>query len=73
MNRFDLVNLENYSAYIKLAVDGIPRTPFSMTTLAPKQGHRDTAHTQKVIGQSRARHGRPRHLVEEKYARWAGS
>ena len=31
----DLINLPNYSVYVKLMIDGIPSKPFSATTLSP--------------------------------------
>ena len=32
----DLVNLPNYSVYLKLMIDGAPSKPFSATTLHPQ-------------------------------------
>ena len=33
----ELVNFPNCQAAIKMMVDGAPKTPFSMTTVLPKQ------------------------------------
>ena len=33
----DLVNLLNYSVYLKLMIDGAPSKPFSATTLHPSK------------------------------------
>lgn len=34
----DLTNLPNYTAYVRLLVDGIPSAPFSLSTLPPPSG-----------------------------------
>jgi hypothetical protein len=34
----DIMNIENYNAYVRLLARGIPQKPFSIKTLAPKQG-----------------------------------
>jgi hypothetical protein len=34
----DLTNLPNYTAYVRLLVDGTPSAPFSMSTLPPPEG-----------------------------------
>lgn len=66
----DMVNLDNFNAYIKLMIDGVTSKPFSMRTL-PVSGTR-CDNREKVIRVSRERHGRPREVVEEKIARWSG-
>lgn len=33
----DLINLPNYSIYVKLMIDGVPSKPFSATTLSPAE------------------------------------
>lgn len=66
----DMVNLDNYNAYIKLMIDGVTSKPFSMSTL-PVSGVRYN-NKEKVISVSRERHARPRSVVEEKIARWSG-
>lgn len=65
----DLVNLDNYQVYVKMAIDGITSPAFSATTLPPRtdrQGERD-----KVVEQSRQRYSRPREFVEKKIEEWA--
>ncbi|MDB4614170.1 DUF87 domain-containing protein [bacterium] len=59
----DLMNLPKYHAYIRLLVDGMPATPFSMSTLEPavvKQTK--AAHIRRM---SRERYGRPRERVQK--------
>lgn len=65
----DLVNLDNYQIYVKMAIDGVTSPAFSATTLAPrtqKQGNRE-----KVVTQSRERYTRPREFVEKKIEEWS--
>ena len=66
----DVVNLDNYNAYIKLMIDGVTSKPFSMRTL-PVSGTRFESR-EKIVRVSRERYGRPKEVVEEKIARWSG-
>jgi hypothetical protein len=34
----DIMNIENYNAYIRILARGVPQKPFSIKTLAPKKG-----------------------------------
>jgi len=34
----DLLNLPNYTIYLKLMIDGAPSRPFSALTLRPEEG-----------------------------------
>ncbi len=65
----DLVNLPKYNIYLKLMIDGIAGAPFSAETMMPfpklENSNRD-----KIIMVSRERYGTPRHIVEDKIARW---
>jgi len=65
----DLVNLPNYSIYIKLMINGVASRAFSANTLPPfaepKESFRD-----KIIKISRERYTVPRKIVEEKISRW---
>ena len=66
----DLVNIPKWHVYLKLMIDGVASDPFSAATLPPEAV--DSGNEEKVILASRERYGRPRHIVEEKVARWAG-
>ena len=66
----DLVNLENYHAFVKLTVDGAPVTPFSMTTLQPNCAALHQGHREKIIRVSRERYGWLREEVEQRIGRW---
>lgn len=67
----DLVNLDNYHIYTKMAIDGVTCPAFSAQTLPPQTevyGFRDT-----VIELSRRKYGRPKDEVEDEIARSAAS
>ena len=60
----DLMNLDNYNAYIKLLIDGVSSKPFSLRTIAPAtEIDQKTADAVKQL--SRLRYGRDRALVEK--------
>lgn len=67
----DLVGLSKYTAYIKLLVDGIPTTTFSIDTLPPPPIEMEEIKKQKVLKVSRERYTNPRELVEDKIKRWS--
>jgi hypothetical protein len=65
----DLVNLDNYHVYVKMAIDGVTRPAFSAATLPPfgiKNDNRD-----KIINASRERYTKDRAFVEEKISQWS--
>ncbi len=62
-NAFDLVNIEQYNAYVKLLVDNAPLRPFNMRTLPPVEGNRDLANKLKEL--SRLKYGCSRWEVQE--------
>ena len=66
----DLVNLDKYTAYIKLMINGISSRPFSMRTLPPET--RKYMRGEVVRKVSRERFGRKREIVETKIRRWSG-
>jgi len=55
----DLCNLPNYTAYVRLLVDGHPSRPFSLQTLSPEATAIDERRADIVRRTSRHRHGRP--------------
>jgi len=59
----DLVNLDNYHIYIKMAIDGITSAPFSAKTLVPADNPTDLA--EEVTAASRQKYARPRAKVEQ--------
>ncbi|OGH80811.1 MAG: hypothetical protein A3I29_05000 [Candidatus Magasanikbacteria bacterium RIFCSPLOWO2_02_FULL_44_11] len=60
---YDLVNVEQHTAYIKLLIDNTAAKPFNMMTYPPKPGNKELAAAIKEL--SRLTYGRPRELVEE--------
>lgn len=66
----DLVDLDKYSIYVKLMIDGITSEPFSATTLAPIFHLEDNR--EKIIRASQERYAESRQEVEEKIAHWSG-
>ena len=64
-NRTHLVNLEQFSLYIKLMIDGVSSQPFSAVTEPLLEGK--TGNREKVVAYSRERYGRPvgRNITQE--------
>ena len=58
----DIMNLDNYNAYLKLLVNGRPAKPFSIETLSGAKG--DRAIIEHMKGESYSRYGRDRAEVE---------
>jgi len=59
----DLINLDNYNAYLKLLISGQTSLPFNIKTLPPKSGDSELAARVKEL--SRLKYGRPKDEVEE--------
>lgn len=59
---YDLVNVEQYTAYTKLLIDNTAAKPFNMMTYPPKPGNKELAEAIKEL--SRLKYGRPREIVE---------
>lgn len=68
----DLVNLNKYTIYLKLMIDGIAGDAFSATSLPPMDISDTKINEEKVIRVSRERYGKSRAEIEEKIARWSG-
>lgn len=60
---YDLINLDNFNAYLKIIVNGQVGIPFSMMTLKPEDGKNSLINEIKEA--SRNKYGRPRKEVEE--------
>ena len=59
---YDLINVEQYTAYIKLLIDNTAARPFNMMTYPPEPGNKELAAAIKEL--SRLKYGRPKELVE---------
>ena len=60
---YDLINLDNFNAYVRLIISGQVGMPFSLATIKPEEGDKSIAGT--VREHSRNTYGRPRKEVEE--------
>lgn len=67
----DLVNLNKYTAYMRLLNDGMPSKTFSLATLPPPNFDIDSDRKEKVIRLARERYCSPRVVVEDKIMRWS--
>lgn len=68
----DIVNLPNYSIYLKLMCDGVTSRPFSAGTLPPFKIQGSAMHVEEIISSSRDIYARPREVIEEEINRWSG-
>lgn len=68
----DLVNLPNYSVYLRLMVDGITSRPFSAITLPPFRLRDSGSIAEEIIKNSQKRYARPRSVVEKEINEWSG-
>ncbi|MBI3573126.1 MAG: type IV secretory system conjugative DNA transfer family protein [Candidatus Kerfeldbacteria bacterium] len=59
---YDLVNQEQYTAYIRLMIDNTVAPPFHLQTFPPGQGNPEVA--KAIIDFSRLRYGKDRRVVE---------
>ncbi len=59
----DIMNIDNYNAYLKLLVNGIPAKPFNIKVPAPETGSKDVAAAIKQS--SYEKYGSPRAEVEK--------
>ncbi|HEY5306390.1 MAG TPA: hypothetical protein VIJ52_06960, partial [Pseudolabrys sp.] len=59
----ELTDTPNFHAWTKLIEDGVPANATYVATVSPEAGN---GRFDAVRARSRARHARPRHLVEER-------
>jgi hypothetical protein len=62
-NENDLVNIDNFNAYVKILINGETSKPFNIRTLPPERGDREIAG--KIKEMSRSKYGRDRQEVEK--------
>ena len=63
-NQYDLLNIDKFSAYIKLLIDNAASRPFSMNTIWPLPGIERNGIAAKIRTLSRLKYGRDRSIVE---------
>ncbi len=65
-NAHDLMNIDNYNAYVKLLINGQTSRPFNIRTFAVPEGNKAVAEAVKEL--SSIKYGKPREEVEWKIA-----
>jgi len=68
-NQFDLINIEKYTAYVKLLIDNTASRPFSMSTLWPIPGEQRPDMGKKIRALSRLKFGQDRSIIEAEILR----
>lgn len=63
-NKFDLINIEKYTTYVRLLIDNTSSRPFSMGTPWPLAGVENPAIAAKIKALSRFKYGQDRRLIE---------
>jgi hypothetical protein len=63
-NQYDLLNIEKYTAYVKLLIDNTASRPFSMATPWPLPGIKRDDMGSRIKSLSRLKYGRDRELIE---------
>lgn len=58
----DLINIENRQAYLRILANGVPQTPFNISTLPPQKG--DPERAVAIAEASCRKYGRPRLKVD---------
>lgn len=59
----DLLNIENFNAYVKMLANGAPTSPFSMRIMKPTET--DVTYAEQIIEFSADTYGTPREVVEK--------
>ncbi len=67
-SQYDLINIEKYTAYVKLLVDNTASRPFSMHTFPLDDPQRQSV-GEKIKSLSRLKYGRDRNIVESEIGR----
>jgi hypothetical protein len=62
--QYDLINVEKYTAYIKLLIDNAAAQPFSMNPLWPLPGVERPDLAEKIKNVSRLKYGKDRNMIE---------
>ncbi|MFH1583486.1 MAG: TraM recognition domain-containing protein, partial [Candidatus Falkowbacteria bacterium] len=63
-NQYDLINIEKFTAYVKLLVDNTATRPFSMSTVWPLPGIKREDSAAKIKSLSRLKYGQDRNIIE---------
>jgi len=68
-NQYDLINIEKFTAYVKLLIDNTAARPFSMKTSWPLPGTARVDVATKIKSLSRLKYGQDRNMIEAEIAR----
>ncbi len=68
-NQYDLINIEKYTAYVKLLIDNTAARPFSMGTPWPLFGMKRDNMASRIKSLSRMKYGKDRALIEAEIMR----
>lgn len=68
-NQYDLINVEKFTAYIKLLIDNTASRPFSIATVWPLPGVLNDLIGQKIKSLSRLKYGQDRNIIEAEIRR----
>ncbi len=63
-NQYDLINIEKFTAYVKLLIDNTASRPFSMSTIWPLPGMKQEGLAAKIKSLSRMKYGQDRNIIE---------
>jgi len=70
-NKFDLINVQAFTAYVKLLIDNTASRPFSMNTPWPLMGYKRDDIAGKIKTLSRLKYGQDRNIIEAEIRRRA--
>ena len=70
-NQYDLINIDKYTAYVKLLIDNAASRPFSMKTLWPLPGTQREDMPGRIRSLSRLKYGQDRNIIEAEIKRRA--
>ena len=68
-NQYDLINVDKYTAYVKLLVDNAAGRPFSMASAWPLPGEERPDIAEKIKALSRLKYGQDRSIIEAEIRR----
>src|SRR3989338_9635117 len=71
-NQYDLINIEKFTAYVKLLINNTASRPFSMSTIWPLPGVKREGVAAKIKSMSRLKYGQDRQIIEAEIMRRAG-
>ncbi|MDD5071817.1 MAG: type IV secretion system DNA-binding domain-containing protein [Patescibacteria group bacterium] len=63
-NQYDLINVDKFTAYVKLLIDNAASRPFSMKTLWPLPGEAREDMARRIKALSRIKYGQDRNIIE---------